>query len=158
MKQLLRFLRVFALGAWVGAIIYFVAVVTRGAFAVLANRDEAGALVGFTLSGLHWMGLIAAAVFVIASIALRKSVWAFVEPAVLCVILMSALTDVSQGYVMPRMAVLRTEMGSVEAAPASDARRAEFDRLHGMSVDLEGAVLVIGLVALFLTARRTGER
>jgi len=157
MSQILRFLRVFALGTWVGAIIYFVAVVTRGAFAVLPNRDEAGALVGFTLGGLHWMGLIAAAVFVIASIALRKSVWALVEPAVLGVILMSALTDVSQGYVMPRMAVLRMQMGSVEAVPTSDARRAEFDRLHSVSVDLEGAVLVIGLVVLFLTARRGGE-
>ncbi len=62
MKHFLRFVRVFALGTWVGAIIYFVAVVTQGAFAVLPNRDEAGLLVGFTLAGLHLMGLIAAAI------------------------------------------------------------------------------------------------
>jgi len=153
MTTSLKFLRVLALGTWVGAIIYFVAVVTQGAFAVLANRDEAGLLVGFTLGGLHLMGLIAAAVFVVASVTMRKSLRAFVEPAVLGVILMAALTIASQDYVMPRMAVLRSQMGSVEATPRSDSRRAEFDRLHRASVDLEGGVLVIGLVALFLATR-----
>ncbi|MGD1212212.1 MAG: DUF4149 domain-containing protein [Candidatus Acidiferrales bacterium] len=148
---MLRFVRVFALGTWVGAIIYFVAVVTQGAFAVLPNRDEAGLLVGFTLGGLHLMGLIAAVVFVVASVALVKSLRAFIEPAVLCVILMAVLTIASQDYVMPRMAMLRSQMGSVDATPSSDSRRAEFDRLHRVSVDLEGGVLVIGLVALFLT-------
>jgi len=65
MSQIWRFVRVLALGTWVGAIIYFVAVVTQGAFAVLSNRDEAGLLVGFTLGGLHLMGLIAAVIFVL---------------------------------------------------------------------------------------------
>jgi len=152
--HILRFLRVLALGAWVGAIVYFAAVVTQGAFAVLPSRDEAGLLVGFTLGGLHVMGLISAAIFVIASIALRKAFRAFVEPAVLGVILMAALTLVSQYYVIPRMAVLRGEMGSVDATPASDHRRAEFDHLHTISVDLEGAVLLIGLAATYLAARK----
>jgi hypothetical protein len=153
MKQLLRFVRVFALGTWVGAIVYFVAVVTQGAFAVLSNRDQAGLLVGYTLGGLHLLGLIAAAVFVAASVALGKSLRAFIEPAVIGMILMAGLTIASQGYVMPKMAMLRSQMGSVDATPSSDSRRAEFDRLHSVSVDLEGGVLVIGLVALFLTLR-----
>ena len=72
MNQILRFVRVLAVGAWVGAIVYFAAVVTQGAFAVLSSRDEAGLLVGFTLGGLHLMGVIAAAVFVAASVALEK--------------------------------------------------------------------------------------
>jgi len=153
MKSTLQFLRVLALGAWVGAIVYFAAVVTQGAFAVLPSRDEAGLLVGFTLGGLHLMGVIAATIFVAASVALTKSLRAFVEPAVLGVILMAALTIASQDYVLPRMAVLRSQMGSVDATPASDPRRAEFDKLHGVSVDLEGAVLLIGLASLFLAAR-----
>jgi hypothetical protein len=51
------------------------------------------------------------------------------------------------------MDLLRAEMVSVDATPASDSRRAEFDRLHGISVDLEGGVLLIGLAVLFLTLR-----
>ena len=151
--QILRFVRVFALGAWIGAIIYFAAVVTQGAFAVLPNRDTAGLLVGYTLGGLHLMGLIAAVVFVAASVAIEKSLRAFIEPAVIGVILMAVLTIASQGYVMPKMAMLRTQMVSVEATPGNDPRRIEFDRLHGMSVDLEVGVLLIGLASLFLTTR-----
>ena len=51
------------------------------------------------------------------------------------------------------MDALRRQMGSVEATPSTDPRRAEFDRLHSVSVDLEGAVLVIGLVSFFLATR-----
>jgi len=153
MNQILRFLRVLALGAWIGAIIYFAAVVTQGAFSVLPSQDEAGLLVGFTLGGLHLMGLIAAAIFIIASVAMMKSLKAFVEPTVIGVILMAVLTIASQDYVIPRMNVLRTQMVSIQATPGNDPRRVEFDRLHRMSVYLEGGVLLIGLASLFLTTR-----
>ena len=154
LTRILQFVRVLALGAWVGAIVYFAAVVTQGAFAVLSSRDEAGLLVGFTLGGLHLMGVIAAAIFVAATVALAKSLRAFAEPALLGVILMAALTIVSQSYVIPKMALLRGQMGSVDATPASDPPRAEFDKLHGVSVDIEGGVLIIGLISLFLAVRR----
>ncbi len=151
MSHILRFLRVFALGTWVGSIIYFVAVVTRGAFAILA-RDQAGMLVGFTLGGLHQLGVIAAVVYLLAALLLGRSLGALVRPASLGVILMLLLTLASQRIVIPRMDVLRAQMASVDATPANDPRRAEFDRLHGISVDLEGGVLLIGLAALFLTS------
>ncbi len=154
--SILRFLRFLALGTWVGSIVYFVAVVTRGAFAVL-TRDQAGLMVGFTLGGLHQLGVIAAVVYLVASIALGSSLLALVRPAALGVMLMLLLTLASQRIVIPRMDVLRTEMVSVDATPASDSRRVEFDRLHGISVDLEGGVLLIGLVALFLTVRSFRE-
>ncbi len=153
MIPMLRFVKVFALGAWIGAIIYFAAVVTRGAFAVLPNRDQAGLLVGFTLGGLHLMGLIAASVFVIASVAIGKSLRTLIDPAVSLVILMAAFTIASQSYVIPRMNLLRAQMGSVEATPPSDPRRVQFDRLHTASVDIEGGILVAGLIALFLALR-----
>ncbi len=156
MSHILRFLQVFALGTWVGSIIYFAAVVTRGAFAVL-TRDQAGLLVGFTLGGLHQLGVIAAVVYLVAALALARSWRALVRPAALGVIVMLVMTLASQRIVIPRMDVLRVEMGSVDAAPAGDARRAEFDRLHGVSVDLEGGVLLIGLAAMFLTVRSFRE-
>src|ERR1022692_4517752 len=133
MSHILRFLRVFALGTGVGSIIYFVAVVTRGAFAVLA-RDQAGLLVGFTLGGLHQLGVIAAAVYLLAALLLGRSLRALARPAALGVILMLLLTLASQRIVIPRMDVLRAQMVSVDATPSSDPRRAEFDRLHGISV------------------------
>src|ERR1700722_15204537 len=99
-----RFLRVFALGTWVGAIIFFVVGVAPVAFAVLGSRDDAGALVRVSLGRLHTLGLICAVVFVVASLAAAGSVSgavsALARPAVLGVILMAALTFTSQNVVM----------------------------------------------------------
>jgi hypothetical protein len=153
MTNLLRFLQVFALGAWVGSIIYFSAVVAQGAFRTLPTIDDAGRLVGFTLAGLHSMGVVCAVIYLLASLALGRSLWALARPASLGVILMLALTLVSARVVIARMDVLRGQMVSVAATASSDPRRAEFDRLHGVSVKLEGAVLLVGVAALFLTVR-----
>ena len=153
MSQVLRFVQVFALGTWVGAIVYFAAVVTRGAFAVLPNADLAGALVGFTVKGLHWLGIVAAVVYLLAALGLGRSLRALTQPAALGVILMLALTLASQKMVIRRMDALRAEMGSVAATSRSDPRRVEFDRLHRVSVQIESGVLLIGLAALFLTMR-----
>jgi hypothetical protein len=71
------------------------------------------------------------------------------------VVLMLALTLVSQRRVTPRLAELRTEMVSVDATPKDNPLRVEFDRLHQTSVRIEVAVLLIGVAALFLTVRGT---
>lgn len=141
-----------ALGTWVGSILYFIAVVTRGAFAIL-TPDQAGPLIAFTLAGLHETGIIAAVVYLIAAAAIAMSIRALARPAALCVLAMLFLTLASQRIVIPRMETLRHEMISVESTPPSDPRRAEFDKLHAISVDLESGVLLIGLAALFLNAR-----
>jgi hypothetical protein len=144
---------VLALGAWLGAIFYFSAVVAPSAFAVLPAKDMAGTLVGQSLSRLHAMGLILAIVFLIAGGAIAGSIRVFSKPAMIGVVLMVLLTAISQNNVTHRMNELRTAMGSVEKTAADDPRRAEFDRLHSLSVGLEGAVLLIGLASLYFTVR-----
>jgi uncharacterized membrane protein YciS (DUF1049 family) len=152
MNNFLRFMQVLALGAWVGSIIYFSTVVTQGAFRVLATIDDAGRLVGFTLGGLHWMGVIGAVLYLAASVGLERSIRALARPGPAGVILMLMLTLASQRIVIPRMDVLRTQMGAA-AAVAANPLRVEFDRLHRYSVNLEGAVLLIGIAALYFTVR-----
>jgi uncharacterized membrane protein len=157
MNNFLKYLQVLALGAWVGAIFYFSAVVAQTAFAVLATKDEAGLLAGQTLSQLHTLGLIAAIVYVVAGVALAESIGAIKKPAMIGVVLMVLLTAISQNKVTHRMNDLRRSMVSVEKTAADDPRRVEFDKLHAASVGLEGAVFLIGLVALFLTVRAPVE-
>ena len=152
MTRTLRFLQLCALGMWVGSITYFTTVVTQGAFRVLSDRDQAGALVGFTLGGLHLLGLIAAIVYLVAALGLGRSLKALAAPAALCVILMFLLTLTSQRIVIPRMETLRAQMVSVDATPLTHPLRVEFDRLHQVSVWLEGVVLLVGFAALFLTS------
>ncbi len=154
MNNFLRFLQVFALGAWVGSILYFSAVVTQGAFRVLPTIDDAGRLVGFTLNGLHWMGVVAAVIYLLAAVALERSAKALAHPAAIGVILMLICTLISQQMVIPRMDVLRLQMGSVAATSAANPLRAEFDKLHNYSVYLESGVLLAGIASLFLTVRQ----
>lgn len=153
MTNILRFVQVFALGTWVGSIFYFSAAVAPGAFRVLSNPDQAGALVQFTLARLHLLGVVAAVLYLVASVALAQSFKGLLRPAAMGVIMMLLLTLASQRLVTPKLAALRTQMGSVASTPKTDPLHAEFDHLHAISVNLEGAVLLIGFAALFLTVR-----
>src|ERR1700730_14198206 len=116
MNSVLRFIQVFALGTWVGSIVYLSFVVAPGAFGVLQSRDQAGLMVGYSLARLHYMGVIAALLYLLAGF------------------VMLALTLVSQTRVTPRLAALRTEMVSVDATAKGNPLRREFDRLHQTSV------------------------
>ena len=154
MSSVLRFVQVFALGTWLGAIIYLSFVVAPGAFATLGGRDQAGAFVGMALGRLHHLGVIAAVMFLVAALALSPTLKMLAQPAVILVILMAALTAFSQHRVTPRMADLRRQMVSVDATPRDNPLRVEFDRLHQWSVRIEGSVLLLGIAALFLTVRK----
>jgi hypothetical protein len=156
MTSILRFVQVFALGTWLGSIFYFSAAVAPGAFRVLLSQDLAGLLVEFTLRRLHTVGVVAGLLFLIASAAMALTSAGAGKRLILPVVgvlVMVILTMVSQHVVIRRMNVLRTGMGSVVETPKDNPLRVEFDRLHGVSVQLEGATLLIGVVALFLAVR-----
>ena len=157
MTNMARFIQVFALGTWVGSIMYLSFVVAPGAFGVLQSRDQAGLIVGHSLARLHYMGMVAAVLYLVAGFALAPSLKAFVQPAMLGVFFMLLLTVVSQTRVTPRLAELRTEMVSVDATPKDNPLRVEFDRLHQTSVRIEVVVLLLGIVSLFFTVRNAGK-
>ncbi|MGH9773433.1 MAG: DUF4149 domain-containing protein [Candidatus Acidiferrales bacterium] len=157
MNNFLRFARVFALGTWLGGIIFFSFVVAPAAFGTLVSRDRAGSLVSVALGRLHLLGIIAGIIFLLATIVLEKSPGALLRPAALAVFAMVILTVISQQGVTPRMQALRNAMGSVAATGADDVRRVEFGRLHGVSVGLEGGVLLLGLGALYASCRRKAD-
>jgi hypothetical protein len=153
LSTLVRFLQVFSLGTWVGSIVYFGAIVAPAAFTVL-TADQAGALVGVTLSRLHLLGIIAGVIYLLATAVGERSVASLVRPAPLLVFAMIVLTLVLQFYVIGTMDALRAQMGSVSAAAAASPLRASFDRLHTISVRIEMAVLFSGIAALVLTVRK----
>jgi hypothetical protein len=153
MNPFLKFVQVFALGTWVGSIIYLSFIVAPGAFATLKDRDQAGVLVSYSLSRLHLFGLIAGVFYLVAAFVLVRAMKDLLQPAVIGVALMIVLTAFSQGRVTSRMHDLRTQMVSVDATPKDSPLRVEFDDLHQLSVRLEVAVLLIGIVSLFFTVR-----
>jgi uncharacterized membrane protein len=155
--SVLRFFMLLALVIWIGGIIFFAAAVAPTVFKVLPTRHLAGAVVTRSLGILHWMGIVCAIVFLITSMLNSYYTRGGAHPFALrhvLVYMMLALTVVSQFVVSAKMAALRAAMGEIDLVPAADARRIAFNQLHAWSTRLEGAVLVLGLIVLFLTARR----
>ena len=153
MSTLLRALEFLGLSIWLGSDILLSFVVAPGAFSVLASRDQAGAIVGYSLTRMHWMGVICGILLLLFRVARTRSVASLSAPAALCVLLMMLLTITSQLTVSPKMAALRVQMGSIQATAADSPLLAEFSRLHGVSVALESGVLLAGFTALYLFVR-----
>lgn len=155
MATTLRFLQAFALGTWVGGIVFLSFVEAPGVFSLLASPEQAGSVVGYSLTRLHHIGVVAALIYVIAGLGLAKSPKWLASPAAILVLIMLALTLISQHVVRPRINRVRLQITtSVDAMPPENPLRAQFDRLHRASVQLEGATLLLGVVAVFLTARK----
>jgi len=153
MSTVLRAIEFLGLSIWLGSDFFLSFVVAPGAFHVLASRDQAGAIVGFSLTRMHWMGIVCGVVILLLQVLLARDFARLAAPAPLCVVLMMLLTVISQVAVSPKMAVLRVQMGSIQATAEGNPLLVEFARLHMVSVGLESAVLLAGMAALFLMVR-----
>ncbi len=155
----LRFLMLLSLVVWIGGIIFFAFVLAPTAFnipAVLPNTHLAGNVVRIALSKLHWIAIGSGIIFLISSLLYSRltdgTAHVFVARHILlCAML--ALTLISQFGIMPRMDTLRASLGEVSAAPIDNPERIQFDALHVWSTRVESAVLLLGLVVVYLTAR-----
>jgi uncharacterized membrane protein len=157
MSTLLRAIEFLGLSIWLGSDIFLSFVVAPGAFAVLASRDQAGAIVGYSLGRMHWMGIVCGVLILLARLAQTRSVGSLAAPVSLCVVVMMVLTVISQVAVSPKMAVLRVQMGSIQATAEGSSLLAEFARLHRVSVGLESGVLLAGMAAMFLMVREASR-
>jgi hypothetical protein len=154
MTSFLRTIEFLALSVWLGSDVFLSFVVAPGAFRVLApNRDQAGAIVGFSLTRMHLGGIALGIVFLLVRLVRTRSFASFVTPAAICVALMIALTVISQYTVSAKMAALRVQMGSIQATAADNPLLAEFGRLHGISVSLESGVLLAGIAVMYFLVR-----
>jgi hypothetical protein len=156
----LRFLMLLSLIVWVGGLIFF-PVVAGTAFSVLPSAHLAGLVVRRSLILLHWMGIVSGAVFLVSSMLYNRMTTGaariFAGRHVL-ICLMLVLTLISQFSIIPRMDTLRASLetigsGEIASVPADNAIRIEFEFLHVWSTRIEGGVLILGLLAAYLTSR-----
>jgi Domain of unknown function (DUF4149) len=158
--SLLRFLMLLALIVWIGGIVFFAFVEAPTLFRVLPTTKMAGDVVSASLTKLHWMGLVSGVVFLICSLLYNWQKHARPGPFAtshIFIVLMLALTMVSQFGITPRMRELRAEMEIGDLPVPFATQRADFDRLHEWSTRLESGVLFLGLGVVVLTARRFGS-
>jgi uncharacterized membrane protein len=152
-----RTLEFLALSIWLGSDIFLSFVVAPGAFSILASRDQAGAIVGYSLTRMHWLGVICGLALLLLRLLRTRSVGSLAAPGAVCVEAMIVLTIICQGAVSPKMAALRVQMGSIEATAAGNPALAEFAKLHRVSVSLESGVLLAGFAALYFLVREASS-
>jgi uncharacterized membrane protein len=157
----LRFLMLLSLVAWIGGLIFFAFVLAPTAFQVLPNTHLAGNVVGRSLGKLHWIAIVSGIVFLMSSLVYSRmtagTMHIFAQRHVL-IVLMLALTLFSQFWIIPRMDTLRATVGDFAAVPINDPARVQFDALHVWSTRVEGAVLLLGLVAVYVSAGAFARR
>ena len=154
---LLRYLMLLSLIVWLGGLIFFSFVVAPTVFSVLPTRHLAGSVVSRSLSALHWIGIASGIVFLTTSILYSRlhvgSEQPFASRHILLYIMLG-LTLISQFGISPKMATLRASLPETNSVAATDPVRVQFNALHAWSTRLEGGVLLLGLIAVYLTAQQ----
>jgi hypothetical protein len=150
-----RTMRLFALAAWVGGLIFF-GFVAAVAFKTLPDAHSAGAVVRGSLIQLHHIGMVAGIVYLVFTLALlgtQRDSHPVRAAELVVVLVMLALTGYSEFSVIPRMERDRMSVGGdITVAPADAPAVMHFNRLHKVSVRVEGAVLICGLLLLGMTS------
>lgn len=164
MRTLVRSLILICLVVWVGGLLFFGAVLAPAAFGTIMPMfpdpafgvHVAGTLVRVALLRLHGIGMLCGVVLLLLCIVERiaKMTRRSIAPQLVLLAAMLGLTAYSQFSIIPRMDTLRLQEGPVIDNPASTSpERASFNRLHNLSTNLEGVVLVCGLGLIVLYAR-----
>jgi uncharacterized membrane protein len=158
----LRFLMLLSLVCWIGGLIFFAFVLAPTVFApgVLPNTHLAGNVVGRALSKLHWIAIFCGIIFLASSLLYNRftegTAHVFALRHVL-ICLMLGLTLLSQFWIIPRMDTLRAQVSDFSTVPLDNPVRMQFDGLHAWSTRVEGAVLLLGLIVVYLAAGSFGR-
>jgi hypothetical protein len=149
------------LAAWLGAALFFGAVVAPAAFSVLRsfalpNASEiAGSIVTRSLAVVNLAGFAIALLLLLTALLRRNSSGriSFVIECV-CLGLIALATSVGHWLIAARMRGLRAAMElPIDQIAADDSRRIAFNALHGYSVNALGIAMIAALVAVVLMAR-----
>ncbi len=148
-------LRLLLLGIWLGSAVFFIGV-AQSAFAVVPQRELAGAVVNRTLSLLNYGGLAIAVILILTSfVGLRNvgrlSIWS--ERFLLLIV--AAACAVGQFVIGFWLSMLRGQMGRpIDEVAADDPLRIQFNNLHEWSVWVLIAGMAAALIAFFIIANR----
>ena len=144
------FFYLLALACWLGGMIFFSIFTAPVVFTVLPT-SEAGKVVSGIFPRYYILGYVAGIIGVILA-----SYFTVVRPArlwwglaALGLAVALVLTFYAGGVVRPKVNAIRAVN---EEANPDPARKAEFQRLHRLSVTINGTVMVLNLLALLSSA------
>ena len=158
-------IRILLLAAWLGAAIYFSAVVAPNVFGVLRsfslpNANEiAGTIVTRTLSVVNTSGFILGLLLLITTVVLKKRYGraSFVLQLGLLIVVAGA-TGLGEWVIAARMRGLRAAMhGQIDQVPLNDPNRMAFAALHGYSVAALGIAMMAAVLVILLMFLSRGK-
>ncbi len=155
MTIVFRILRLIALSLWTGGLVFFI-FVAAVAFRTLPNAELAGLMVRGSLISLHHLGLACGLVYLVFTlllVATQRDTHPVRGLELLLATVMLVITAYSQYSIMPQMEAYRISVGGdISQAPPEAPARVNFEHLHRVSVRMESAVLLQGLVLLGLAS------
>ncbi len=148
-------IRLLLLAIWIGAAVFFIGV-AQSAFAVLADRELAGAVVNRNLTILNFAGIGIAVILLLTSLLATSRIsrfWLWVERFLL--LFLAAACAVGQFVIGFWLASVRGQMGRpIEEVAADDPLRVQFNMLHEYSVWVLFAAMAAALISFFIISNR----
>ena len=148
-------IRLLILAVWLGAAVFFIGV-AQSAFAVLPDRELAGAVVNRNLAVLNYGGMVVAALMILTSHVGASRVskfWLWIERFLL--LGLGAVCAVGQFVVGFWLTSVRNQIGRpIDEVAADDPLRVQFNMIHEYSVWLLFAGMIAGLIAFFIISNR----
>lgn len=137
---------------WLGASLFFAAVVAPAAFRTLPNVTMAGALVRATLPAIFDAGVIAGLVVLWLGSGGTDTTARMLR--IVCGAGITVCCAVSQFVVVQRIDQVRLRLTTpIEMLAPTDPARVTFDHLHTASVGLLGAAMILAVLAIVLLTR-----
>ena len=161
-----RDVRLLLVALWLGAAVFFGAVVAPSAFIVLRKggvphaNELAGSIVTRTLAVVNTGGFIIslillASAFLFSRVVSRRAFYA----EIISLMLLLIMTGAGQWIIAAKMLALRAAFARpIDDVAQNDPLRVAFNSLHGYSVAALGIGIIAAAVALLLIARRGIKR
>ncbi len=148
-------IRLLLLSIWLGAAVFFISV-AQSAFAVLPERELAGAVVNRNLSVLNYGGMAISVLLIITSLVGSKGSGKFLvwfERVML--ILLAGSCAVGQFVIGLWLSSIRGQIGKpIDELAIDDPLRVQFNMLHEYSVWVLFVGMAAGLLTFFVIANR----
>jgi uncharacterized membrane protein len=150
MAGVVKWLFLLTLTVWLGGMVFFSLIVAPVLFRTFPV-EQAGTIVGAIFPWYYGLGYACGGLMLVTSAALAimtRGSWRWAGATGVAGVMLAA-TLYAGLTIQPRAAALRPALHMPDASPAV---RAEFDQLHRRAVQLNGAVLVGGLMLSILAA------
>ncbi len=149
----LRFVYLLSIALWIGGMAFFSFLAAPSIFHVLP-REEAGKVVADIFPKYYWQGIICGTIALATSVVLgmreRWNILLIARTITIVVMLIGVLYSVA--ILQPKIQAIKAQVASFESLSPTDPLRLEFGRLHGRSFSVNAAVLLLGVVVVFITA------